>query len=668
MVNSPLDQLATICEKPLNSPSQIVNVIIVFAADGVLPWVDRPPRKACRMNKTLPILLCVIAAVGLIGCEHMVETRVVQRFSESLKEHDLTQLKAESSDEFDEKVVLGDDMFRALELLDVPQGKPEIKRVSNIRAEKHGKIVQKNVWVKVGRENHTMVFTLKPHKKTGRWVVDDVFLNQSDYDSKRSVASRLGVLVGVQAALDAWRSESREQIVAASTQEFGESLALLTLQQVSELAKKVTADLPEVTKILRNERVGEETADVAVAKSQAQILMAMRRDGDRWKLDDLSVKATRAEDNMGSTRLVAGALTAALQFEKAFREGDKDALRTVCTDRFYTGSLAQADLLSVRLPQSGPGLSGFDIKMQERAATIVVPADNEWLMIGLAQQPQDRLHSTPRYLVEDVSIYNGTQNKRLPALLTARNVVDAFAVALANRDLKALRNCSSFDLNSRVWDRSTAVSLENLPTSDFVMHKPQFIQTRFEGLLTEVIVQQGSGPITYRLRDDGGVLLVDDLLVPATAWSDSFKEVAEILTPLLVFRESLHNSQLEVLRGNSSAEFCRVAWNQLDAVPKFDLDVEKYFALPLTSIQRTDDGARVIYGDVSRGATIQISREKGKYVVDELVLISGRADSQQIALKQTIRSRLAQGQVSNRDDARDQELFTGDNYGSRLHR
>ena len=67
------------------------------------------------MRALLPSLVCGSVLLS-VGCTHMVENRVLQAFASSVKEHDLARMQAESSEEFEEKAVKGDETFRALGL------------------------------------------------------------------------------------------------------------------------------------------------------------------------------------------------------------------------------------------------------------------------------------------------------------------------------------------------------------------------------------------------------------------------------------------------------------------------------------------------------------------------------------------------------------------------
>jgi hypothetical protein len=246
-----------------------------------------------------------------------------------------------------------------------------------------------------------------------------------------------------------------------------------------------------------------------------------------------------------------------------------------------------------------------------------------------------------------VTISHHTQHKRLSALFTARAALDAFCTALAARNLKAIKNQSTFDFNDRVWERSRVEVLASLPTASFARHRPNVLQMRFEGSLTEILVEQGETPVTYRCRDENGRILVDDVISPSTGRPESLKASAEVLIPLLCFREALRRSQMDFVRDNSSADFSRLVWNHLDVAPKFDLDTETFFRSPLTRILRTEEGAQIVYGDERFGAQVDLIRHGGHFVVDDVVLVNGPRDQQRIALKKTIRSQLADGKISD---------------------
>jgi hypothetical protein len=303
----------------------------------------------------------------------------------------------------------------------------------------------------------------------------------------------------------------------------------------------------------------------------------------------------------------------------------------------------------VKLPESGPGLDAFDIKLEEKTATFVLPAGNEWLKISLVLQPIEQLHAAPKYLVDEVTIYDKSQDKRLSALFTAHESLEAFCAAFDRRDLKSIKNYSTYDFNERVWERVTDEGLlRGIPKTEYSQHRPSISQIRFVGSLTEVMVEQGNVPVTYRLRDENGRIVVDDVLTPSTACPTSLKATFEILMPLLCFRDALQHSRMPLVRANSSREFNKYAWDHFDVVPRFDIVPEEFFRSPLVSVRRTEDRGTIMYGDELNGAHVEIVKDRGQFVVDEVTFISGRSDDQKIALKKTLRNQLSNGELSTK--------------------
>ena len=178
-------------------------------------------------------------------------------------------------------------------------------------------------------------------------------------------------------------------VLAAATPEFAQSLNELTTLQIAQFAKKVTAEMAETTKVVSNEYIGDETAEMLVLKGDADLILRFRRDGQRWRLDDLAVRYRREGDDIASARLVSAAMGAALKFESAFRNSDKRVLSQVCTPSFFEGSLAPSDLTQVHLLETGPGLDDFDLKLDNARATFVVRSGSEELTISLKQQDID---------------------------------------------------------------------------------------------------------------------------------------------------------------------------------------------------------------------------------------------------------------------------------------
>jgi hypothetical protein len=604
------------------------------------------------MRTKLTFVICGWVVCLSAGCTHMFESRVVQAFAESVKAHDVARLKTETSAEFEEKAVKGDNTFRALSMLDLPEGLPKVVSVKPIKDEESKKVVAKRVVATIGKEKKKIVFRLSQDEKTGRWVVDDLFLSREDYEENRSVATRLSVLLALNESLDAWKAGNRDAILAVATVEFRESLAHLTPAQLAQFAKKCTSEMADETRILPDPRIGEETSELRVSKSQGELILKFRRDGIHWRLDDLALESRRSGEDIASARQVAGAMSAALTFDSAYRSADKRTLQQVCARPFFDGCLASADLRLVRLPEAAPGLEGFDVKLEENTATFVVPAGGEVLKISMTRQKQEELHAAPRFLVDEVTIYDlsSTQDKRLSSLFTAHATMENFAAALANRKIELLKTNATHDFNQRVWNKTREADFDGLPMTGSAPGKPRIVQTRFQGSLTEILVEQGETPLTYVLREETGRMLVDDVLAPAPGWPESMKLTAEILLPVLNFTRSLADwgvshldRELEAVRASASADFSKFAWNHLDVLTDLEPSPVTFFKAPLSAISIAGDRADIVFGSSRHGARFSIVKESGAFKIDDVTLVAGPLEDEQIALKRTIRMQLARG-------------------------
>jgi hypothetical protein len=65
--------------------------------------------------------------------------------------------------------------------------------------------------------------------------------------------------------------------------------------------------------------------------------------------------------------------------------------------------------------------------------------------------------------------------------------------------------------------------------------------------------------------------------------------------------------------------------------------------LPLTGMQASDSVSRLRFGDATRGAEVQISRENGEMRVHDMTLITGSRPSDRVELLATMRRMITGG-------------------------
>lgn len=605
------------------------------------------------MRHCVSLVVCGCCFGLFAGCSHMTEKRVVQAFSDSLHEHDLEKLQANATDGFEHKALHGPETFEAIKLVDLPEGKHKIVKVSKKKDEDTKKVVEKHVTAEVedGEGKRRVQYVLKQDGENRGWLVDEMYLSGEDKKKGKSVGSRLAVLASLHESLDAWRSAERSRILHVATPEFAHALGELAPEQLAQFAKKITSDVAEETGLRPQERLGEETAELRVPKIDGELVLSFRRVEERWKLDDLQVKSRKGAEAIESVRHMSAAVAAAQGFQAAYRATDKTKLQTVCTQRFYSGCLENSDLSSVPLPGGAEGLNQFDVKLEGSTATFVIPAGEEILKLTLVRDAQHQMHAAPHYRVDDVTIYElkTSQDKRLSALFTGQASLAGFAAALAANDVQGLQANSTIDFNERVWKHLAAEDFPQLPLAEFEPVPPRVVQMLFKGPMTELLVEQGSTPLTYILRDHGGRLVVDDVQIPVAPVEEaaagfnqgrptSLKANLEFMRPVLHFASAINASEMAEVRRIVTADFARLVWNHYDEkAPDFEYDPLPYLRAPLSRVKLLPgDRAELLLGDRRFGAQVLLVRENSEYRVDDVWLISESLPDQKVGLRRTI--------------------------------
>lgn len=173
--------------------------------------------------------------------------------------------------------------------------------------------------------------------------------------------------------------------------------------------------------------------------------------------------------------------------------------------------------------------------------------------------------------------------------------------------------------------------------------------------------------MTYILRDQGGRVLMDDVLTPAIDRPQSLKSTLDVMIPVVDFSAAFGeetpvgkvefaskteggtsqapvvSSTIDTLRGNSSREFNRVVWNQVERIPQLPRNPREFLSRPLEKLEVATDRALVVLGDDRRGARIQLVRERDSFVIDDIELIAGPTAAERQSLRRLLRQKLQTG-------------------------
>lgn len=599
------------------------------------------------------LALC-LGWLGFAGCANVVETRSIAKFMEAIKSDDLEQIKQATSDSFEQHALRQDAALDDLKLLRLPTGDLEIDKVEEISP------TVKRVTAMVGTTKQKLKYQLKLDPQSKKWVVDDIYLKQKKdgVTATKSVTEQMDLLLSVREFLAAWKEGNRESVLRTATPEFAAVLRPLPPAYLNRLTQQVVGKQKTGNKLQPRAQLDENTAHVRLPIAVGELWLTAKRIDGTWLIDEVEVNSREESDAVPSTRQLAQVTHAATAFLAAYHEGDKTELQSLCTPKFFSGSLAPANLSQVPLPsgdvppdsvqvhvawQSGSNNDPQMQQLQGKHSDFVVESANEVIKLSLVREDGDDSNHGAKYLIEDVTLYelDSRQEKRLSALFTAQALVQIYAEALASRDLEVLFHNASPDFQRRVWKRTHAGTLQNMPLNEIEDEAPKIRSTVFAGSLTEVTVTQGSRALTYVLQDRQGTLLVDDVMMPTLGRPSSLKATMELMLPVLDFAAGLRLGQLDSLQRQSSRDFNRLVWQQTSKLPNLSQDVVQHLHTSLVAVEQTEDRATLVLGDDKFGAHVTLVRESGQFVVDDVLLISGTMPRDHVELKRVLRMHIA---------------------------
>jgi hypothetical protein len=588
------------------------------------------------------------------GCAHVVETRTIAQFAKAMEASNLQLLKEATSASFSERALRQDEALEDLKLLRLPTGNLEIESVEEVSP------TIRRVSVLVGESKQRLKYQLRLEPGQRKWVVDDIYLRQKrdGVTATKSVTEQMDLLLSVREFLASWKSGDRDQILGSVTPEFAELLKPLSPAYLRRLSEQVVGNQKTGQRLQPRAQLDENTAHVRLPIAVGELWLTAKRGGGHWLIDEVEVNSRDEKAAIPSARQLAQVTRAATAFLNAYQAGDKAQLQSLCTTKFFNGSLASANLSLVTLPSgelptdnvqvqvAWQGFAANDPEMQRlrgKHSDFVVTEPDEILKISLVRNEGNDSDDAVQYLVEEVTIYelDSRQEKRLSALFTAHALVQVYAEALCSRDLDTLKLNASPDFQRRVWRRVHAGTLEKMPLSEIEDETPRIQSTVFAGPLTEVTVTQGSRALTYILQDREGLLLVDDVMMPTLGRPSSLKHTLELMLPILDFADALRLEQFDQIQRLSSRDFNRLVWHQTESIPRINIDVVRHLQTPLVSAEQTGDRAKLILGDDKLGAHAVLVREGGQFVVDELTLISGTMARDRVELKHALRMHIA---------------------------
>ncbi|MFT5328752.1 MAG: hypothetical protein ACI8P0_006667 [Planctomycetaceae bacterium] len=594
----------------------------------------------------LAAIACLALPFAFSGCANMVESRTIAAFSEALQEEDVDSLRDVTSSRFEEKSLRHEDSVKDFSVLRIPKGDVEIVDVDHISD------TEKRVTGQIGKsKSRRLRYLLVRDEKTGKWVVDDVYIKKqkNGVESTRAVTELMDLVTTVREFIDAWDTGSRSSILRMADPEFGTLLGSLPDEYLMRLAKQTIGDRAD-SKIRPEAQMDEDVALVRLPGKSGQMIISFTKIRDQWLISDLAVESRKDKDHISSVKQMATVLRSASVFLDSYSVGDKKKLKTVTMKTFFENSLEPAILSTVQLPTASQAASTYQVKLQSGFADFMVATENDLVKLSLSKVEGEDSTTAAQYLIDDVTIYeiDGNQEKRLSAMFLSHAMVELYAEALSLRELQTVQMMSTPEFKQRVWDRVDERLMMQLPMPEIENASPKILTTVFMGAVTEVTVRQGSRALVYVLQDHEGELLVKDVLLPVSGRPNSLCKTLETMVPVVQFANALSAQSIDDLRQLSSRDLNRKVWHRAKQLPSIGLKPHEHFAVPLMSLDMNDDLALVGLGDDQYGAKVRLVREGERFVVDDVKMIAGSEIRQRIDLKEAMQFELSRfrGQAS----------------------
>ncbi len=577
------------------------------------------------------VLYGTVLACAVVGCANLAEMGALDHFTAAIEKNDLNQLKASASETFDEKALRRKDSIDALKIVyQHPEEKLTILKVKNVSDK------EKKVEVTTEKTHRKMEFKLVRDAKSGKWVVDDIVFKQKSKDvtAVKSVTEQMDLLLVVQDFLVAWHKGKREEVQGVTTVSFGKLLGELPTTHLERLTKRVAGERIKSEEFRPEATIDGQDAIVKLQRARGILILSMRLTNKGWKVSDVQVESRKDKDQLASAKRTATVIRTVVDFLKAYKAADSQELKKLSAETFYEKCLVLADPKLVPLP--APDVLGEKdvVTTEAKTGEYLLKRGDDTVKISLKSTSTDP--DSPKFVIDEVTIFDAKSQKRLAALFTAQAKMQLFVQAMLKGNLALVRANSSKDFDLKVWNRlKTLPMTEILPPEIEMAAAVNTDPTDFRGPVIRIPVRQGGHELTYVMRDWNGDVAVDDVLMPVIDRPQSLKETLHVMLPIRLMTATLressvttegHEPQLELLRGISSRTFNRLVWSQINQIPESAYAVLPHLDMPLTSITESSTGQIVQLGDERFGAKIELVREGELLMIDRIWLLAGQAD------------------------------------------
>lgn len=525
------------------------------------------------------LLSLTFAVVGSSGCANFYEKQALTKFHADLDEGKVTAMREQSTDHFSKMALRHEESDEALEQLRIPSGKFKVLDVEDVSK------TERKVTLGFGEDNRRKIlYRLVKDEETRKWKVDDIFLRQrvNDKTIAMAVTEQMDVLLSAREFYEAWSSNEREQVLAASDPELAKGLSELPPRVLANLVEQMVGKSDRNGSFRPEAHISGDEAVVRLNRSHGTLVMSMEQDPSGWSVKDLALESRKDETSMKSLVRSVAITNQAFRFLSAWDSENKPALKEVTEQRFFDAGLAPANLADFKLPSPLEIDSKVDVTLLENHADVVVHDPDRTVRLTLSEMDEN----SENYQVSDVAIYDMTSQRTLSlsSALTARPIADLFLQALTQRDEQMLRYSSTIDLQKQAWSRMSPQTLTVVPFPMEGLEQAKLEGTTFSGDLTHVKYQAGGNLLTVVLHDNNGRVLVDDVLITSAeadqekATAESLKHYLSAVGPVYELASQIHHNQPDGTVRLVTDDFYDRVFSLSDSVPQASYTILDYIS------------------------------------------------------------------------------------------
>ncbi len=593
----------------------------------------------------------LLLLTGLLthGCTSFMARRAILDFADGLESQDFDQIRVATSNNFESKALRQPEALSDLKLLRFPKGDVRVVTLEAIDDD------TKLATVEIGEGEHIQVvdYRLTLDRESGRWVVDDVILSQDDttgQEIRRSVTDQMDLLLSCRELLKDWESAPRTVKLQHCTNELHAQLSTLPPNWFKLLTEQTVGTGRSIT--YRPEaRLNGDHAVVVAPHPDGSLFVEFRKERNHWKVQNVAIEPRNdSETGVRSLLTLAQTLNHSAKFLTSFADNDTEQIANHASPDFYSQSLVSGDLSTITLPVAMLIADDYEANQYQDRTELLLESNGAMYMltvrtVDLPSEDGTAGLSEPR--VDELTIFepDGSEVKKVSAMLLSSSVVDIYIEALRTRDLEKIRSMSSNDFNDRVWRTDAAKYFKIMPYPQIDPGETEVISTVFRGDITEITVAQGNTPMTMVLRLSEGWMVVDDVLMPAHDRPVSLKSNLELILPIHGFASGINRGDVNEVARYSARGLDQMIWRQLNYIPEISRELVRPLMSEVIRVRLGESGVIVHTSDGMISSEITMTREADLYVVHDVSLVNEASPSKQFRFLQSVRQLIAAGQL-----------------------